>query len=618
MNFELTSSQKIFYTRHWDMNHLIWNQGALQTFPQVYSYEQLNDAFNDLVKNQGSLLVRFKESETDAYMCLQKFEYTNYPFVQLSSEEELEAAVIKALNEPIDLSDRLVNCTVFRTPTTSGIIINSHHIVVDGYSGLIMAEHVNNYLKNPDYVPPVSDTYQEYVAKEQHYKQSKRFIKNRQYWLQQFASEPNCNITEKDTSDFDFNASELNYNFSAELFSKIKIFAEKYTVSLASFFNMVYSIYFHRRFDVNNFTIGTPVLNRTTQAELNTIGLYMHILPLIVNLTDGSFIENIKNLENSHINLLRYQNFTQYDLLELLKENGKNLTSLYDVVADYEEYEKKDDYDLTIRYNDTLSVPMEVHFFNTTNNPHLKIRYKTSVFTQQEIQTMLNSFIAIIEDAIENPDKKITDLEMLSADEKQKVICEFNNTATEYEKDKCIHELFEAQAERTPEKVALVATDKTLTYKELNEEANKIAHSLMGMGIGHGDIVGLMLPRKSYLLSALFGILKTGAAYLPIDSELPAERIEYMCKDTNASLVISPENIQSLLKTDNIANPGIKMSNDSLCYCIYTSGSTGLPKGVMAKHRNVVNYISKNEHNIAGKIIGKIHKYFRVKFNRQA
>ena len=602
MNFELTSSQKIFYTKHWDMNHLIWNQGAIQTFPQVYSYRQLNDAFNDLVKKQDSLLVRFKETETDAYMTLQDFEYVDYPFVSVSTDEELEAEVIKALNEPIDLSDRLVNCTIFQTPTTSGLIINSHHIIVDGYSGLVMAEHINNYLKNPDYETPASRTYQEYIEKEQQYRHSKRFIKNQQFWLEQFAGEPNCSIFSKDTSSLDFSASEVNYDFTEDFYQKMKSFAEEYGISLASFFNMVYSVYFNRIYDVNNFTIGTPVLNRTTQAELHSIGLYMHILPMIVNITEDSFIENTRNIENSHLNLFRYQNFTQHDIIKLLKANAKNTTSLFDVVADYEEYPKKEDYDISVRYNETLSVPMEIHFFNMTDKHQLKIRYRKSVFTEKEIQTMMSCVISIIEDALENPNKKISEINMVSEDEKKKLFS-FNDTSAEYESDKCIHELFEAQVNANPDKVAVVACDKTLTYSQLNEEANAIAHSLITMGIGKGDIVGLMLPRKSYLLSALLGILKSGAAYLPIDSELPAERIEYMCQDTNAALVISLDNIDTLLYSSDISNPNIKIPNDSLCYCIYTSGSTGLPKGVMAKHRNVVNYISKNKHNIAGKII---------------
>ena len=406
MKFELTSSQKIFYTRHWDMNHLLWNNGAIQIFPQVYSYRQLNDAFNNLVRTQDSLLVRFKETETDAYMTLQDFEYIDYPFVSVSTDEELEAEVIKALNEPIDLSDRLVNCTIFQTPTTSGIIINSHHIVVDGYSGVVMAEHINNYLKNPDFEVPASRSYQEYVEKDQQFKHSKRFAKNQQFWLEQFAGEPALSIFGKDTSSLDFSASEISCDFPKEFFQKIKDFAEEHSISLASFFNMVYSVYFNRIYDVNNFTIGAPVLNRTTQAELNSIGLYMHVLPMIVNITDDSFIENTRNIENSHLNLLRYQNFTQHDILELLNNNNKNITTLFDIVADYQEYPKKEDYDITVRYNETLSTPMEIHFFNMTDKHQLRIRYRKTVFTEKEMQTMMSCVISIIEDAIENPDKK--------------------------------------------------------------------------------------------------------------------------------------------------------------------------------------------------------------------
>ena len=135
----------------------------------------------------------------------------------------------------------------------------------------------------------------------------------------------------------------------------------------------------------------------------------------------------------------------------------------------------------------------------------------------------------------------------MTLSDKQKLLYDFNNTAVDYPRNKCVHELFEEQAERTPDKIAVVACDKTLTYAELNEEANRIADSLIEKGIGKGDIVGLMLPRKSYLLSALFGILKTGAAYLPIDPDYPQERIEYVLEDSQAKYCITEENINELL-----------------------------------------------------------------------
>lgn len=147
----------------------------------------------------------------------------------------------------------------------------------------------------------------------------------------------------------------------------------------------------------------------------------------------------------------------------------------------------------------------------------------------------------------------------------------------------------------------MIACDRTLTYGELNEQANRIAHSLIGMDIQPGDIVAFMLPRKSYLLSVMFGILKSGAAYLPIDPDYPQERIDYMLSDSGAKLCVTENNLPNLQANEHIENPNVQMSSDNLCYCIYTSGSTGKPKGVLIFHRNVVNFCTNSSENHFGR-----------------
>ncbi|MBR3768235.1 MAG: amino acid adenylation domain-containing protein [Clostridia bacterium] len=603
MKFKLTSSQTNFYNKKFTLDSQIWNQGVMQIFPKVYSYEQLNNAYNKLVETHDSLRVKLIETENGVMAEIKEHEHRNYRFWQAQTEDDLMKMAQDFLNEPTDRYGLLVDCAVFQTPNTSGIMINAHHIVVDGFSAYVMSEHINGFLNDENFAP-VIQKYADYVAKEEKYKLSHRYKKSQEFWLKEFSTKPEFNIIPTVENILDFSSSEINRIIPADLFGKIKDLCNKHEITPASFFNTVNAIYFHKKYEVENFTIGVPVFNRTASDELNTIGLYMHLVPLVIRLEKNSFIENARKIENSKMNIFRYQSFTQQDIKALLNKNEISVNQLFDVVSDYQEFSLNEEYEMRIPYGNTLSVPIEMHLqsFDEINH-NLKIRYRTAFFSEQNIRIMLNSIFAIIEDAVENPEKIIHDIETVSVQERQKLIYDFNSTKVEYEKDKCIHELFEAQAERTPEKTALVATDKTLTYRKLNEEANKIAHSLIEKGIGKGDIVGLMLPRKSYLLSALLGILKTGAAYLPIDMELPKERIEYMCKDTNATLVVSSDNIASLLELNNISNPQIHMTNDSLCYCIYTSGSTGQPKGVMAKHRNVVNYISKNEHNIFGKIV---------------
>ncbi len=602
MKFKLTSSQMNFFSNNFALDSLMWYQGIAEVFPKIYPYEQINDVCNKFIGIHDCLRGHLEDADNDVVINIRENEYKKYEFWQVS-DDDLQTEIVKFLNRERNPYEQLADCAIFQTPTRSGVMIVAHHLIVDGLSTFIMSEQINEMLKNEDYVP-IIQSYGEHAEKEENHKLTKRFIKDKEYWLKQFSNEPNCSIFALHGNAFDYGSSEVNSPIPAKLFAKIKSFCDYNEITLGTFFNTVIAAYINQRFDVNNFTIGVPVLNRSTQAELNTIGLYMHVVPLVVNVFDESFVDNAKRIEDQKMTLFRHQKFTQHDIKNLLKENEIAINQLFDVVADVQEFPSNDEYEMRIPYNHYLSLPIEMHFQSFSEEKHnLKIRYRTAFFNEQEVQVMLNSLFVIIENVLETPNKNIYELEMTSSEEKQKVVYEFNVTSVDYENDKCIHELFEEQVERTPNKVALVATDKTVTYRELNEEANRIAHSLAEKGIGKGDIVGLMLPRKSYLLSALLGILKTGAAYLPIDMELPKERIEYMCKDTNAVLVVLSDNIDELLQSKDTSNLNVEMSNESLCYCIYTSGSTGQPKGVMARHRNVVNYISKNEHNIFGKII---------------
>ena len=204
--------------------------------------------------------------------------------------------------------------------------------------------------------------------------------------------------------------------------------------------------------------------------------------------------------------------------------------------------------------------------------------------------------------------KLIKDISVLSAEEQKTLFSKFNNTSVDYPRNKCVHQLFEEQTAKVPEKVAVIACDKTLTYAELNAQANRIAHSLVEKGIKVGDIVAFSLSRKSYLLSTVMGILKSGAAYLPVDPDYPQDRIDYMLSDSNAKLFITEDNIQFLLANGDTSNPHVDVSSQNLCYCIYTSGSTGKPKGTLLKHQSVVNYVNNNNNNVVHKIIKSDYK----------
>ena len=189
---------------------------------------------------------------------------------------------------------------------------------------------------------------------------------------------------------------------------------------------------------------------------------------------------------------------------------------------------------------------------------------------------------------------KLKDINPIPPKEYHRILKEFNDTAVDYPRDKCVHQIFEGQAEKTPDKVAVIACDKTLTYRELNEKANRIAHSLLSLGIKQGDIVAVILPRVSHLIPALFGVLKTGAAYMPVDPSYPQERIDYLLAESNAKYIINDNSINKLLDNDCISNPNVPVSLSDYFCALHTSGSTGKPKLTVLRQSNLLNFLYGN------------------------
>ncbi len=603
MEYKLTSSQLNFYTKNSTLDSLMWNQVIVEIFPKVYSQKELNNAYNMLVKNNDSMRIRMRKINDDVVAYVSDFKYTERPFYALSSDEDIALLARKFINTPTEFfGGELIRAITFQTPTKSGVITCGHHIVVDGFSAFVLCEHINQYIKGEE--APQCQPYEQYIEKEDKYKHSKRFQASREFWIEQFSNNPVCNFISSENISYDYQSDEFNKQIPSDLFDRAKKFCSEQDISISSLFNAIFSVYIHRMYNVSAFTIGTPVLNRTTQAELNTIGLYMHIIPLVINLTEESFTENAKRIENSWLNLFRHQKFTQNDIKNALESTGKTTESLFDFVVDYLEVEHCDDYEMQIPHNNLLHFPLEIHIQSFDKNFHnLKIRYRKAYFSDKDAKRIHKTVLTILENVLNNPEQKIRDIQLVSCDELS-LLRSFNDTYEEYPKDKCLHELFELQVDKTPDKVAVIAQDKTLTYRDLNEQANKVAHGLIKKGVVPGDIVVLILNRNSYLLSVMMGILKSGAGYMSVDPTLPQDRIDYMLSDSNARYVITEDNLADFI-SDNTENPKTGVTPENICYLIYTSGSTGKPKGAILTHRNIVNYCCANEKNLMYRAIKK-------------
>jgi amino acid adenylation domain-containing protein len=234
--------------------------------------------------------------------------------------------------------------------------------------------------------------------------------------------------------------------------------------------------------------------------------------------------------------------------------------------------------------------------------------YNADLFDRATIARMAGHFQTLLEAIVANPQQKVSSLPLLTEQERHQLLVDWNNTTKEYPSDKCIHQLFEEQVELTPDAEAVLFEDKQLTYRELNQRANCLAHHLRTLGVGPEVLVGICVERSLEMVVGLLGILKAGGAYVPLDSAYPPERLAFMLEDsqvgvllTQARLVESIPKHQGrivcldtdweIIELQSEENPGCSLKPENLAYVIYTSGSTGRPKGVLIEHRALLNLV---------------------------
>ncbi|MCU0288770.1 MAG: amino acid adenylation domain-containing protein, partial [Acidobacteria bacterium] len=384
--------------------------------------------------------------------------------------------------------------------------------------------------------------------------------------------------------------------------------------------------------------IGTPIANRNSRELEALIGFFINTLTIRIDLSNPStFLELLKRVQNNCLEAYAYQDIPFEKLVEELQiERNPGYTPLFQVLFTLHHAGDNEFYlpGLVIR-------PLEIERLSSKFDLSLQLsesklfisgslEYNIHLFKSETIRRFIRCFLQALTIIADNPGVKLTDIEILPASERQQILYEFNNTASEYHKDKTVHQLFTGQAAQTPDYIALhgcmiawmdacmdawmhdcmdgeVARNVSLTYRQLNEQSDRLAGLLIEKGIGPDIIVALMMERSVEMIAGILGILKSGGAYLPIDPEYPQERIEYMLKDSAARILLTDDE----KKTDNcqcsIVNCQLSMSerprrgllhsafriphSNHLAYTIYTSGSTGKPKGVMIEHRAVVNFI---------------------------
>lgn len=591
---KLTKPQQLVYEMECFAGGTVSNICGSILFRGIKDTQQLVGAAREILRQNEALRMNIREHEGSVDWEITEYEGKNVEVLHFKNKEEMDVYANACARKPMDLFGILCTLKVVVLPDRYGLLIQAHHMVADAWSLTLIGNQFSSILKGETLQV---FGYSQYCAAEEKYLQSQRYAKDRKFFLEQFRK---CDevtyLSEKQSVTLC--ADRKTCVIEKELAGRLLSYTEQKETSPFALFLTVLSVYFYRvKMNTENFYIGTAVLNRNGFKEKNTMGMYINTVPVGIELAGNeSFENNLKNVTKRSMEVMRHQKYNYGDLLKDLRKEFHFTEKLYDVIVSYQNARltQCEACESSWYTCGKQSESLQIHIDDRDDEGIFRIHYdyQTEKYTEKEVQRLHGHLMNILEDAMEHEEKKLYELELLSPKERQELLFHFNDTAAEYSKDKCVNQLFEEQAATHPEQIAVIACDRTLTYGQLNEQANRIAFSLLERGVQVGDIVPFILLRRSHLIAAMLGILKAGAAYLPVDPDYPQDRIDFMMEDSGSGVVITEENIGEYMGNEKADNPQVKMNSESLCYCIYTSGSTGKPKGTLLKHRNVVAHVS--------------------------
>ncbi|NHN25921.1 amino acid adenylation domain-containing protein [Flavobacterium jejuense] len=613
--YPLSSAQKRLYILHeFNPSFLTYNLPKIVKIKGKVNLDQMQTAFTKLIMRHEALRTSFQLVDNNP---VQKIEdWIELDLEYFKSTPSRADIIIKEFIRPFDLNNApLIRIGLIEIEAEEHILmVDQHHIITDGVSeSILIKDFMSLYAE--ENLPELPLQYTDYVEWLQEDEQQKALNKQKDFWLSEFKNEV---TTLNLPTDFvrplvnNQRGASINFDLNSVLTNGLKLLAQKEGVTLYMLMLSVFNVLLGKLGSDEDIIVGSPVSGRQHADLEKMIGVFVNILP-IRNFPKEllSFKEFLNSVKTKTIEAFNNQDYPYEQLiddLELKRDTSHN--ALFDVMFAYQNFESVE---LDIAGLNVTPYPIEskvsrldlsLQIFEGNDNMHLQFEYSTSLFKEETIERFISYFKEIIIAVIKDSNIRLGDIELISEEEKNKLLVDFNDTQSDYPKEETIVSLFELQVQKTPNKVAVVYEGMNLTYSELNQKANQVAHHLNGKyKIKANDVIAVIADRSERTLIALLGILKAGGAYLPIDPMYPKERIDYILDDSGAELIVldteneySTDEKRVVIYLDQIDEQNdsnlipIANSQDS-CYLIYTSGSTGKPKGVRIVHQNVVNFM---------------------------
>ncbi|MDQ6531236.1 non-ribosomal peptide synthetase, partial [Flavobacterium sp. LHD-85] len=621
-SYPLTASQgRIWILSQLEGGSLAYNMPAAVRLNGTIDFDKFEQSFQLLAHRHEILRTGFKTNEEgEVRQFISPDSHTTFKIEQkdFSSVENQKEQIADYLEErnatPFDLQEvGLIRASLLKLKEEEFVFFLSlHHIVGDGWSIEILISEVvkiyNALLQgNKIDLPKLNIQYKDYAVWINEEILQEKYKISEQYWLTQFTGElPALNLPTFKTRPLvqTYNGNTIKHQFSFQFLEKLKVFSKQQDITLFMTLMAGINTLLYRYTGQNDIIIGTPIAGREHPDLENQIGLYLNTLAIRTKIEKGiDFLDFIKVQKEVLLCAYDHQNYPFDVLVENLNlKRDTSRSALFDVLVVLQNQGQLHNLNqeelLNLKINNyefiSKTSQLDISFtFVESEGLDLTIEYNTDIYDDYLIERIFPHFKNLLLELIQKPEKLIDQVDYLTDHEKEELVTGFNNTEVIYSKEKTIVDLFEEQAEKTPDHIAVVFEEIELSYKELNEKANRLAHYLReNYSIKPNDLVGIKLDRSEMMIIAILGILKAGAAYVPIDINYPEERISYIEQDSKCIAVLDADtlnNFNAIYSKYSQNNAERICQPHDLAYVIYTSGTTGNPKGVMVEHFSVVS-----------------------------
>lgn len=614
-SYPMSSVQKrMFIIQESDKKDVTYNLPYYFRIDGQIDIEKMNHVFQQIVNRHESLRTTFHiENGEYVQKIVNKYRVHMDVVCESNSEETNIEDLFEKFIEPFDLGSLpLMRVKILKMSNELFyLFIDIHHIIFDGASVEILINEFNRLYRG-ETLEPLKFHYKDYSE----WFQNRDFKDQQLYWKAALGKELQPLELPLDYTRptiHTHNGSFVQGSINSEVIIKIHRFNDttEYMVLLATFLLLLSK--YSRQEEI---IVGSVISGRTMEETRNMIGMFVNTIVLKSNIDkDKTFIEILRDIKTMCLSTYENQEYPYEKLVEDLdvkKDLSRN--PLFDVMFVMQNNNEMFDIPETKISKEKYYTPrskfdltMEIVPEKTNYTIHLE--YCSDLFKREFMELFLVHYLHLLEQVINQPEKKISQIEMITPEEDRKIRTEFNQTYVKYPDDKTVVDLFEEQVERIPDETAVVSDGQSLSYRDLNAKANQLAGKIRSFGVGPNDYVTIITERKFAMIIGIYGILKAGGAYVPVDPENPAERIHYILNDCKPKVILTgtiSEELQELIEELGIPRINLNDSSiysgscknlikvnqpDDLIYVIYTSGTTGRPKGVMNRHCSLVNRI---------------------------